>query len=255
MAMNLSRSKKTAEDEGEDWLVTYADAITLLLAFFVTTLEITKIDIDSEEVKGQIAEALGRKTIKNPVAQLEAIMNQIASDMNISTDIPIGRDRKGLVLTIPTNILFQPVSHILRGEAVPLLTEMQDLMVLSARATTYTVEVQAHAAPQTLPGPQYGGSRWDLTAQQASAIVRFFIYYDAENPGVPNPNPHNQILERFQPIGFSDTRPAAENVLNVDYSEEKLPAFENITDDRITIRIYPDTTRYRRFKNKTANRQ
>ena len=34
-----------APDEVEDWLVTYADAITLLMAFFVLTTSISKAEI------------------------------------------------------------------------------------------------------------------------------------------------------------------------------------------------------------------
>jgi len=245
----------TSSNDEDEWLVTYADAITLLLAFFVTTTAITQVDIDSDEVAGQIANALGRKQTQNPVALLESTINQISSDLKVSTDIPVGRDRQGMVFSIPANRIFQPGTDVIRGEAVELLTLVQDFMILDERSATYTVEVQGHASPQTQPGPQYGNSRWNLTADQAAAVVRFFIYYDASaQPGAPSdPNPHNQILARFKPIGFADSRPASANLLRVNYQNDQLPAFETLPDDRITIRIYPSPERFEAPEEQAGN--
>ncbi|MEX0827807.1 MAG: flagellar motor protein MotB, partial [Haliea sp.] len=50
------------EQEEEEWLLTYADAITLLMAFFVMLLTFAKFDIPSfEEVRKGISSAVGHR--------------------------------------------------------------------------------------------------------------------------------------------------------------------------------------------------
>jgi chemotaxis protein MotB len=51
-----------AEEESEDWLVTYADAITLLVAFFVMLISFSKIDLTMfEEAAAGISVEVGRR--------------------------------------------------------------------------------------------------------------------------------------------------------------------------------------------------
>ena len=48
------------EEDAEDWLTTYADAITLLMAFFVMLVSFSKIDIAIyEKVAAGIAHEIG----------------------------------------------------------------------------------------------------------------------------------------------------------------------------------------------------
>lgn len=242
----------TSDSDEDEWLITYADAITLLLAFFVTTTAITQVDINSDEVAGQIANAMGRKQVQNPVALLESTINQISSDLKVSSDIPVGRDKRGLVVSIPSDLLFQRGTDVIRGEAVELLAAIQLDMVLPQRYRTYTVEVQGHVSAQTTPGQAYQNSRWNLSANQAAAVVRFFIYYSAEAAADPA-NPHNQILGRFLPVGLADTRPAATNLLDVRYKNDQLPAFDTLGDDRLVLRIFPSPEDYERLEASTPS--
>ena len=48
------------EPDDEDWLVTYADAITLLMAFFIMLVSFSKIDLPLfEEVMSGIQQEIG----------------------------------------------------------------------------------------------------------------------------------------------------------------------------------------------------
>ena len=55
----MALQNKEPKEEKEDWLVTYADAITLLMAFFVMLLNFSKINVPMFEevaagIKGEI---------------------------------------------------------------------------------------------------------------------------------------------------------------------------------------------------------
>ena len=53
---------KEFEEDKEDWLTTYADAITLLMAFFVMLLSFTKYDIPAlEEAAAAFKVTIGKQ--------------------------------------------------------------------------------------------------------------------------------------------------------------------------------------------------
>ena len=54
--------KEEVTEEAEDWLTTYADAITLLMAFFVMLLTFAEFDIPAyEELSSALAGTLGNR--------------------------------------------------------------------------------------------------------------------------------------------------------------------------------------------------
>ena len=60
------------EEEAEDWLTTYADAITLLMAFFVMLVSFSKIDIPTfEKVAAGIKNELGKRDTQSPISLLK----------------------------------------------------------------------------------------------------------------------------------------------------------------------------------------
>ncbi|MBM3558830.1 MAG: hypothetical protein FJX53_02845 [Alphaproteobacteria bacterium] len=68
------RRPAPADDDGDtSWLATYADAITLLLGFFVMLAAISKIDLPVfEKVQAGIAQDLGGRTVAQPTTLLKS---------------------------------------------------------------------------------------------------------------------------------------------------------------------------------------
>lgn len=77
--------RKDIDDESHAWLLTFADAVTLLLAFFVMLLSFSKVDIVSfEEVKAGIARDLGQRSIARPAAQLRAELDAMVDSLGVA---------------------------------------------------------------------------------------------------------------------------------------------------------------------------
>ena len=60
------------EPESEDWLTTYADAITLLMAFFIMLASFSKIDVPAfEKVTAGIKSEIGKTEVTSPTELLK----------------------------------------------------------------------------------------------------------------------------------------------------------------------------------------
>ena len=79
------RPKLQSEEVSEDWLVTYADAITLLLAFFVMIITFKDYDAgERENAVAAIKENLGsQENVATPMFSLMNNLNSILDGADI----------------------------------------------------------------------------------------------------------------------------------------------------------------------------
>ena len=81
----MARRKKqeSSDDDSEDWMTTYADAITLLMAFFVMLVSFSKVDLKVfEDVQAGIEEAIGGVVEEEtPIYALETKMQDAISEI------------------------------------------------------------------------------------------------------------------------------------------------------------------------------
>ena len=72
---------KQADASEDDWLITYADAITLLMAFFVIMFSISEPNTEKfEEVTKGMVETLSRQEVHSPFADLRKDLNSVAAE-------------------------------------------------------------------------------------------------------------------------------------------------------------------------------
>ncbi len=99
--------------EDEDWLTTYADAITLLMAFFVMLLSFSTIDLPAfENAMAGIKKELGRDVApKRPMFTLAQNMISILESVQINQDeVQTGFDDTGVIIDFESGSFFKPGS-------------------------------------------------------------------------------------------------------------------------------------------------
>ena len=111
------RPKQGSSEVSEDWLVTYADAITLLLAFFV--LIVTFKDYDAGEREAAVAaikKNLGQQeSVATPMFLLMNNLNPILDGGQIQPEqFEVGFDQDGVVIEFASKAFFAS------GRASPL---------------------------------------------------------------------------------------------------------------------------------------
>jgi len=215
-------SKKAASNQGEDdWLVTFADMATLLLAFFIMLAAISKVDpVMFEQLKAGMAKGIGQRDIERPI---EALRNDITAAielMKVDDVVGLGVDQQGLIIEFASVAFYPQGSAELRPEAIPVFQQIASTLN-SQKYRNFRIEVQGHTDDTPINTPAFP-SNWELSADRAARVVRFFI-----DQGL--------LDQRMRAVGFADTAP---KVPNRGPDGTPLPNNQEI-NRRVTVRVTP----------------
>lgn len=209
------------EEPLEDWLLSYADMITLLMAFFIILVSMSKIDANKyEEVQSGMARDIGNREVTKPLQDLRSeLLGQVAG-AGVEDTVDIGRDDRGIVLNVASGSLFQTGSAEIRPEMRPMMKEIAGTLV-QPQFLAYQIEIQGHTDDTPVHTPQYP-SNWDLSAARALTTLKLF-----SDLGVAQ--------SRMKIAALADTAPRVPN-----HSDTGRPYPENqAINRRIEIHVYP----------------
>jgi len=188
--------KKNQEDEDISafWLITYSDMVTLLLSFFLLMYSFSVL---SEEHKQELVDELrtvseNRIKVEKPREDLEAAAREIASKFekdqavveNTETEVTVGLSSD--VTFASGEATMSEAGRDALGKAGAILAKLPN-----------AIRIEGHTDSVPMRGGRYP-SNWHLSAARAQSVVRLLI-----DAGVD--------ARRMQVIGFSDTRPRADN--------------------------------------------
>ena len=226
MAGQRDRRRPGGRDGGEeeDWLVTYADAITLLMAFFVMLVSFSKVELlQFEAVQAGIQNELGgREANEAPIFRLHS---QLRSMVDTTPELPpeqvdVGFDDSGVVMDFANGSFFEPGSAQLTETAKLVLGKLKRRLERPPY-DLFAVDVEGHTDDVAVAGDLYP-SNWELSAARAAAVVRHFIARGLEPT-------------RLKAAGFADTKP---KVPNRNVLGEPIPE-NRAKNRRVAIRLHP----------------
>lgn len=200
-----------------DWIVTFADLMSLLLTFFVLLLSFSNMEIVKfRTMAGSVRNALGLKSEfdlsdvpmgskllpyedpkegeGNPESQgLRQELEAMLREAGLPEKASVRTTSRGVALYIEGDILFDSGSAALRPEAWKILDQIAAMLP----RVGYRVDVQGHSDSIPISTPAFP-SNWELSAARAGRAVRYFV-----EKGVPS--------GRFRAIGLAETRPVSSN--------------------------------------------
>ncbi|MBN8530495.1 MAG: OmpA family protein [Alphaproteobacteria bacterium] len=210
--MALKKRHKKEEDL-EQWLMTYADMITLLLCFFVILLSVSEPkQTKFEEMKKGMQSDFIKKQIESPFTSILQGFESIIENNHMQQDMSVEETEKGLILEFNSASFFKPGSADLRDPVRPILEQVA-VLLKGFEYEKYKIEVEGHTDDDPISTPRYP-SNWELSTGRAAMVVRFFIEQQVDvtklkatgyadiHPKVPNrdvngnPIPENQALNR-----------------------------------------------------------
>ncbi|SEH52740.1 OmpA/MotB family protein [Magnetospirillum fulvum] len=217
----MSRFEKKNEEPLEDWLLSYADMITLIMAFFIILVSMSKIDANKyEEVQSGMARDIGNREVTKPLQDLRSELLGAVAGAGVDESVDIGRDDRGIVLNLASGTMFQPGSADIRPEIRPVMKEISATLG-QPRFTGYQIEIQGHTDDTPVRTPQYP-SNWDLSAARALATLKLLNELGIEQP-------------RMKIAAYADTAPRVPNRSDTGRAYPENQAINR----RVQIHVYP----------------
>jgi chemotaxis protein MotB len=209
---------KEPEDEGPgEWLVTYADMVTLLLTFFVMLVAISSVNNERfEKIMHSIQYTLGagvapggrvgridvhkvrQRSLSTPTgAENEPLLEDIRETINqkdLKDSVSVVQQGNKVILRVKGQVLFPPASSTFDPKAKKVLNELAKIII---QHPEYRLDVGGHTDPRPISTPKYD-SNWELSALRATAVLRYLV-----DQGVSP--------RRMTATGYADTDPIVPN--------------------------------------------
>ncbi|MGD9786936.1 MAG: flagellar motor protein MotD [Sulfuricellaceae bacterium] len=228
----MARRKKHEEHENlERWLVSYADFITLMFAFFVVMYSLSSLNEGKYKVLSESLlhafqnpssliiqkpeMAAGHKVVTPPqvavipkpmtaanvrIKEQEKRLKGIAEDVMKVMDplvkegqVKITQSERGIAIEINASVLFPSGEAKLTPDSVKVLTAVGQVLT----SVDNPVQVEGYTDNIPIKSPLFP-SNWELSAARASSVVRLFV----EN-GVDS--------ARLVAVGYGENHPVESN--------------------------------------------
>jgi chemotaxis protein MotB len=223
------------EDNHERWLVSYADFITLLFAFFVVMYAISSVNEGKYKVFSNslitafnprnatpattnvetpptllpplpIAQRRAQEALRREKDHMTAIardLKRILAPLVREGKVRVTQNALGVNVEINASVLFAPGEAKLSAESNQALSLVANLL----RSDSHKIQVEGHTDNMPISNPVFA-SNWELSSNRASSVVRLFIDsgieeermtavgHAANQPVAPNDSPDNRARNR-----------------------------------------------------------
>jgi chemotaxis protein MotB len=204
--MSVPKGGAHEEPEDEAWLMTYADMITLLMAFFVIMASVSKVDQSAyDEVSAALNEnrTKERNKEKERSQTLQRDIKDVVSNEGADQVVTMGVDAQGnITLTFDGGAFFKPGSADLQEQAIPVLRGITEELSQPIY-TPFNISVEGHTDDGAINTPRFP-SNWELSSGRAATVVRFMLDHKKESDQAFEP-------KRFRAMGYADTQPLRAN--------------------------------------------
>lgn len=183
-------------EEGEgNWLVSYADMMTLLCGFFVVLFSFSKIDSgEFEKIRRETTKVFGGEYQK-PFEKLSKALQQVIEEKKLSDQVFMTESDEGILVTFRGALFFDSGAAELRAQASDLLEKL--VPTITDNSQDMAIVIEGHTDNRPIFSKIFA-SNWELSSVRACTVLRFFL-----DKGF---NP-----DRIKAIGWGDRRPVAPN--------------------------------------------
>lgn len=229
----MARKQHHEEHENhERWLVSYADFITLLFAFFVVMYAISSVNEGKYRVLSDSLVSAFRSTVnvdgativappstagapiamaiakpqadpkveaaraehRNKMRSMAEEIRRVLAPLVSGGQVRVSEGAHGISVEINASVLFAPGEALLGPEAARALRAVAQVVAEGE----FPITIEGHTDNLPISTPNFP-SNWELSAVRASSVVRLFV----ENRVGPY---------RLTAAGYGDQRPVADNL-------------------------------------------
>lgn len=212
--------KKKEEEQGggaPEWMVTFSDAMTLLMVFFILLFSMSTIDAKKEAQLSMafnnifngggnnpiVDEGVGDETLNNGSMEEEIeehqdslvnILNELIIEKGLKDFISVEIVERGVSVVVVDSLLFQSGRADLKGESKHILKDIAGVL----NEIDNQIIIEGHT--DNVPINTYMfASNWELSTARAVVVTRFLVESAEVNP------------TRISAQGYGEFRPIALN--------------------------------------------
>ncbi len=171
------------------WMTTYADMVTLLLAFFVLLFAFSSIDVQQFQrimsaFQGGSSVLDGGRTITSAdrfqeataeidfqqLYELERQLTVYLEEQSLDGIVFLEMEERGLIIRFADQVFFDLGRADLKPEAIAILDPMARLL----RDLNNPMRVEGHSDNLPISTQQFP-SNWELSTHRASRVVRYLV--------------------------------------------------------------------------------
>lgn len=226
------RRRRMSEAVRDRWIISYADFVTLLFAFFTTlyassTVDVAKLSSVAESMHSAfdtqppapsptasadgVVGGTGRDVLHRATAIVDAqityVRSQVESELAqavLAGQVEINRDRRGLVISIPESSAF-PVGS---DDLSPALADVMTRLAFALERLPNAVRIEGHTDDVPIHTPRFA-SNWHLSTARAIRVVDVLMARGTLSP------------DRLSVAGYGEFRPRVSNATPVGRSRNR----------------------------------
>ena len=221
------RRKRTEHDNHDRWMISYADFVTLLFAFFVVMYAISSVNEDKYKTfSSSLNTAFAIRPVATPVGvvatqqdpvlkalvdkrtarlgeqqrkiqeQMKGLANglsEVMAPLIAQRTVSINQTRRGVVIDISASVLFGTGEATLQPGMLDVLRQVAAVL----GKEELPIEVEGHSDDIPIATTQFP-SNWELSSARASSVARMLI-----DNGVP--------AKRLSVAGLASNQPLVPN--------------------------------------------
>jgi len=202
------------DDDDTSWLLPYVDVISLLLAFLILALAMSKVSLHRFEL---VSAALSRTAPPPSLDALKEKIDQMIEQQGLVGQIKTVVDDAGLRMELKNALLFDSGQADITPAGKAAIEKVVKL--LPTIDQRYQIAIEGHTDDVPIHTARFD-SNWDLSSGRAINVLKSFT-----SAGISP--------QRLSAQGYADTRPAA--ILQGDSASYARARSEN---RRVVIRVY-----------------
>ena len=189
---------------GDDWLTTYSDAITLLMAFFVILLtmqegkgagpgEVQEPPTSPSTPASEMVSEVSAESVQ----KIEQELQVLRTEFDLDEKLRVTRVKDGLVIELADRTLFKSGQAKIKPKGLGILGGITEILHEIDVGQSYKIEIEGHTDDRPVKSRRIG-SNWALSSRRATNVVQMLI-----QGGIPE----NQM----RATAYAHTRPKLPN--------------------------------------------
>lgn len=219
----MSANEMEEAEEDLEYLLTYSDMITLLLAFFVIIIASSTPDqaLWEQMAEGLRSEVTGTEIQKTPLAEIKADLDSILTTEREQDLVNIDLTNKEIVMTFNSSSLYISGGAELLPSGEGIIRKVGDALN-GLSFYNFKVDIEGHTDNVPINTLRFP-SNWELSVARASEVVKFLV-----NQGYEPSN--------LKASGYADTQPLPNAPHTDEFGQDIIE--NRAKNRRIVLRIF-----------------